>query len=473
MMLAALLGGCASAPPSQRAITPLASAQTLEQRSLSDPGLQRFIAAQTGAPQAADLPWTPQRLSLAALYFHPDLQVGRASVQLADADLQIARQRPNPNLQLGLKYGSAAALMAPSPWTVGAAIGLLLASQAQRAAQTVQAQAGVRAARRLLHAKQWQVHARVQQAEIALWAAQQQLRLQQQVMDTALALQGRTGARAQAGMDTPRAAALAQQGAQDAALQVSRDLAKAHAARIALAAAIGVPESALQHVRLDFSKMDAAPPDPEAVHLDRLRNRALQRRDDVRAAWQRVQAAQAALQLAQSQRDGGPSSIAPGAQRDQGVNRLMLGVRVPLPLCNQHQGQIAAARARLAQREAVLQQTQSQDLARMEQAEAALSAARQQARQIAQLMAAIRALWVDDRVAQAKGLIGPVQPLRARLRLLASERAGLQLRAAQWRAFAALQAALQQHLPPSQAQHRGTSPMPTPTHLSRVVWRTE
>jgi outer membrane protein TolC len=472
-MLAALLGGCASAPPARPAITPLASAQALEQRSLSDPGLQRFLATQAGAPQAAGQAWTLQRLSLAALYFHPSLRVGRASVQLAEADLRIARQRPNPSLQLGLKYGSAATLMAPSPWTVGAAIGLLLESHAQRAAQTAQAQAGVHAAQLLLHAVRWQVRSRVQRAGIALWAARQQLRLQQQVLDTALALQGRTAARAQAGLDAPLAAALAQQAAQDAALQVSRDRGIAHAAQIALAAAIGVPETALQHARLDFFELHAAPPDPDAARLDRLRRAALERRDDVRAAWQRVQAAQAALQVAQALRDGVPPSIAPGAERDQGVNRLMVGVRVPMPLFNQHQGQIAAARARLAQQQALLQQAQAQALAHIEQAEAALSAARQQARQSAQLMAVNRALWAADNAAQAKGLIGPVHTLRAQMRLLKTEQAALQAHAAQWQAFSALQAALQLRIASTQTRRPVALPETNPTHLSRVVWRTE
>ncbi|OYV35557.1 MAG: transporter, partial [Thiomonas sp. 20-64-5] len=209
----------------------------------------------------------------------------------------------------------------------------------------------------------------------------------------------------------------------------------------------------------------------------RLRRKALLERDDVRAAWQRVQAAQAALQLAQTLRDGGAPSIAPGAERDQGVNRLVLGVRVPLPLFNQHQGQIAAARARLAQREAMLKQTQAQALARIEQAETALSAAQAQARQSAQLIAVNSALLAADSAAQAKGLIGPAQPLRAQLRLLSTERAALQARAAQWHAYAALQSALQQQIPPTKAQRPDTSPVPAalsaPTHLSRVIWRTE
>lgn len=477
-LLAAVVAGCASVPPPKPGAAPQASAQALEQRSLRDPGLQRFIALQTGAPQPADQPWTLQRLSLAALYFHPALRVDRAGVQLAEADLQIARQYPNPSLNLGIKYGSAAALVAPSPWTVGAAIGLLLVSHAQREAQAAQAEAGVRAARLLLHGASWQSRARVQRAYVALWAAQQQARLQQQVLDTDLDLQGRTATRAQAGLDSPLAVALAQQAAQTAALQRSHDQWMEHAAHAALAAAISVPDAALRAVRISFSALDSTPPQPAAAQLAQLRSKALAQRDDVRAAWQQEQAAQAALQLAQAQRDGGPPGIAPGAERDQGVNRLMFNARVPLPLFNQHQGQIAAAHARLARARAVLQQVQAQVLAGIEQASIALHAAQAQARQADALRSVNRSLLQADATAQRQGLIGPVQVLRSRLLLLSTEQAALQASAAQWQALGALQTALQHELkeggPPP---HPGTTPAPDTTppqgspQLSAVVWR--
>jgi len=488
ILSAALLGGCASAPPPAPESTPQASARALEQRNLADPGLQRFIALQTGAPRRANPPWSLRDLSLAALYFHPDLRVDQAGVQLAKADLRIALQEPNPSLNLGLKYGGAAALAAPSPWTVAAAIGLLLVSHAQRQAQAAQAEAGVRAARLLLHGARWQVRARVQHAFVALWAARQQTRLQHKVVETDLDLQGRTAARAQAGMDAPLAAALAQAAAQTAALQLSRDQGHERSAQAALAATIGVPDAALRAVHIDFSALHAAPPQPGAAQLAQLRSDALARRDDIRAAWQLEQAAQAALQLAQAQRDGGPPMLAPGAERDQGVNRLLLNARVPLPLFNQHQGQIAAGRARLARARAVVQQVQGQVLAHIEQAEAGLHAAQTQSAQAERLSVVNLELLQADEAAQRLGLIGPVQVLRARLRALATEHAALRARVAQWQALGALQAALQTPLnrapptpqpgaapaplPPEAAPRSPpqSSPQPSP-RLSDVVWR--
>ena len=458
------LCGCAARPPaSEPAVTPQSSAQRLVQRRFNDPGLERFLAAQTGQAQPLDSPWTPGRLSLAALYFHPDLRVDRAALQLAQADLRIARQRPNPPLDIGLKYGAAAGLAAPSPWTVGAAIGLLLLSQTQRQAQTQQAAAGVRAARLLLQGTMWRVRAQVEHATVALWVAREQTGLQQQAVHTEEQLQHRIAQRAVAGFDSPLAAAQARQAAQRAAMELAQARGSEQQAWVALAAAVGVPVAALRQVRLDLSAYAAAPPRVDPTPAQRLL--ALAQHTTVRAAWQRLQAAQAGLRLVLAQRDGGPLQIAPGAERDQGVDRLTLGARIPLPLFNQHQGQIAAARARLAGARAGLLQAQARVLARFEQAATSVAAAQHQATEAEHLLQANRQRVSATEAAQRAGLLGAVPVLRARLLALTAERAMLAARAQQWQATVALQSALQAPLPPAPAELQGAEP------LSRVAWR--
>lgn len=456
------LGGCAVRPPAvvEPAVTPQSSAQRLVQRRFNDPGLQRFLAAQTGQAQPPDSPWTPGRLSLAALYFHPDLRVDRTALQLAQADLRIVRQTPNPRLDIGLKYGAAAGLAAPSPWTVGAAIGLLLLSQTQRQAQ--QAAAGVRAARLLLQGTMWRVRAQVEHATVALWVAREQAELQQQAVHTEEQLLHRIAQRAAAGLDSPLAAAQARQAAQRAAMQLARARGGEQQAWAALAAAVGVPVAALRQVRLDLSAYAAPPPRVDPTPAQRLH--ALAQHTTVRAAWQRLQAAQAGLRLALAQRDGGPAQIAPGAERDQGVDRLTLGARVPLPLFNQHQGQIAAARARLAEARAGLLQAQARVLTRIERAAAGVAAAQHQATEAERLLQADRHRVSATEAAQRAGLLGNVPVLRGRLLALTAERAVLAARAQQWQATVALQSALQAPLPPAPAELQGAGPLP------RVAW---
>ena len=458
-LLAAVLGGCASAPALSPVTPPSASAQALQHRRLSNPALQRFITLQTGSPQPADLPWDAHRLALAALYFHPGMRVAQADLQLAEADLQTARQWPNPQLQLGLKYNTAAALAAPSPWTVGAAIGLLLVSHAQRAAQAAQARAGVRAARLMLSASGWIVRSRVRLAFITLWAAEQDATLRRRLLDVRMEVRGRTAQRVRAGAVSPLAAAQAEQAAQTAVLQLTQAQGAVHSARAALAAAIGVPETALRGARLDFAALSNIPAMPDARRLAHWQTAALQNRADVRAAAARERAARAALQLALAQRDGGPPSIAPGFQRDQGANRLTADATLPLPLFNQHQGQIAAARARLALRHAELQQVQARVLARLERAEVDLRTANAAQQQAHALLQADQDLLRAAESSLRSGWLGPLAVVRARLRVLGAERVALQTGTMQWRALARLEDVAQQSLT---TDRLGTDPAARP-----------
>ena len=458
-LLAVLLAGCATAPALPPVAPPAASARALQQRSLSDPGLQRFITLQAGSPQPADLPWDARRLGLAALYFHPTVRVAQADLQLAEADLQTARQWPNPQLQLGMKYSTTAAIAAPSPWTVGAAIGLLLVSHAQRAAQTAQARAGVRAARLMLSASGWAVRSQVRLAFIALWAAEQNVALDQRMLNERLIIQGRVSQRARAGWVSPLAAARAEQAAQAAILQLTQAQGAVRSARIALASAVGVPDTALRDAKLDFAAMQNAPVMPDASRLALWRTAALEHRADVRAAAAQEQAARAALQLALTQRDGGPPTIAPGFERDQGANRLTATATLPLPLFNQHQGQIAAARARLALRHAELQQVQARVLARLERAEVDLRTANAAQQQAHALLQADQDLLRAAESSLRSGWLGPLAVVRARLRVLGAERVALQTGTMQWRALARLEDVAQQSLT---TDRLGTDPAARP-----------
>ncbi|MDE2120049.1 MAG: TolC family protein, partial [Betaproteobacteria bacterium] len=110
-----LLAACSAARPPAAVESATASADHWIQRGLEQPGLQRWLRAR-GASHAPGQAWSERQLRLAALYFHPDEELARAGVQLAQADLRIAGQWPNPRLQLALKYQATQAVALPSPW---------------------------------------------------------------------------------------------------------------------------------------------------------------------------------------------------------------------------------------------------------------------------------------------------------------------------------------------------------------------
>src|SRR6266851_273809 len=101
-----LLWGCASYH--EAPLSPAANAAAIEARSLDDARLRRFITAGLGGADPATS-WNLARLTLAALYFHPDLDVARAGLASAEAAVLTAGQRPNPTLNLAAVLGTGAA----------------------------------------------------------------------------------------------------------------------------------------------------------------------------------------------------------------------------------------------------------------------------------------------------------------------------------------------------------------------------
>ena len=74
-----LAAGCAHFEP--KPVSPAQTASALENRTFGDPGLRGFLeknlprdAAAAGLPRA----WDFEMLTLAAFYYHPDLDVARA-----------------------------------------------------------------------------------------------------------------------------------------------------------------------------------------------------------------------------------------------------------------------------------------------------------------------------------------------------------------------------------------------------------
>src|SRR5262245_46428723 len=101
-MATAFLAACIHVAP--QPIDPTASARRLEARTLAD--AESFVAAPGGGTQ-----WDVETLTLAALYFHPELDVARAQAAVARAAIVTAGERPNPTVSLPVEHKSEA-----HPW---------------------------------------------------------------------------------------------------------------------------------------------------------------------------------------------------------------------------------------------------------------------------------------------------------------------------------------------------------------------
>jgi outer membrane protein TolC len=135
-----------------------------------------------------------------------------------------------------------------------------------------------------------------------------------------------------------------------------------------LAAAIGMPVAALDGVRLDLAAFDTAPRPEDVAALARA---ALIDRPSVRAALEHYRAAQDRFRAAIDRQYPG-FTIGPGYHYDQGDNKFLLALSVPLPVFNQNQGPIAIARAERRRAAARFDAAQQRVLAMIDRARADL-----------------------------------------------------------------------------------------------------
>lgn len=341
LVLATTLMTTACATYRPEPILPLRTAARFDARSLDDPRLGTFIAAMRPADADGPRRWDIDTLTLAALYYHPDIDLAFARLDVARAVIVTTRQRPNPSVGLSPQFaGNSGNVPA---WTVGLAVNVLLELFGKRADRTREAQSLADAARADIGTTAWRVRGRVRGALLDLWSAQRRVDVAQRRLALEDRLVGLLNRRLAVGeassLDTAREATARDQ----LALGVTDGQRGIAAARAQLATAIGVSAMALDGVVLDTATFDA---DRSAfVDTAQVRRTALTDRADIRAALDRYAAAQAALQL-QIANQFPNIALGPAYSYDQGQNKFGLSLVTDLPLFNQNQGLIGEAAAR-------------------------------------------------------------------------------------------------------------------------------
>jgi len=367
LALVVLLAGCVSyhAQP----LSAEKAADNLAARSLADPGLQRFIAQNGGRTGP---PWTLQKLTLAAWYYHSDMAVARAQVAAAEAGVRLAKERPEPVIGFIPQYTSNAGGL--SPWTLSYSLDLPLETAGKRGKRAAVATAQESSARYQLAVAAWKVRSRVRSSMLLLWQARESEKLlaQHGADQAALAdlleqryLAGEIGlaevlpSRIAAGRDR---VALEDAGRQE------------RLAEAAFASAIGISARALADRPIDFAAVANAPAE-KLLDETQLRQWALQARPDILAALADYASAEASLKL-EIARQYPDLNLGPGYMWDQGADRWSLGIGLTLPIFNLNRGAIARAEAGRSSAAARFDSLQSGILGDLESARAGYLASR-------------------------------------------------------------------------------------------------
>ena len=363
-----------------RPLNPADSAVRIEARTLSSPALREFIVSVVGRRTAAwpFKTWDIDRLTLAAIYYHPDLALARAQAETADAATTTAGQRPNPSITVTPTWIRNLATAAV-PWIAASAINIPIETAGKRGFRIDKTEHLTDAARMRVADAAWLVRGRLRLAMLETYAAKEAERLVQQQLTIQQAMTQRLELQLSVGEITRLEVIRAHLALNQLQLNVSAAQKRSAESRVMLAAAIGVPVDALSGIEIDFTAL-SKPPELASIPIQNLKEIALRQRPDVLAALADYAAAQSALQLEVANQY--PNIQAnPGYAWEMGEHRWALGATMQLPILHQNQGPIAEAEAKRRELAVRFEALQMRILGDIDRARAGL--------------AAVHAKWLD------------------------------------------------------------------------------
>ena len=440
-LCAAGLCACAPVPYQARPIDADASARAFGERSESAPGLAQFAA---GAGYAGSWPpaqWRLDELSLAAIYFSPEVKVARGQAAVARAELNTAEQRPPFGVQPVVEHHSNG-LEPSQPWSVGVALELPWTTAGRREARTERASRLDEAAQLDVAQAVWRARAKVRDSLIDLLEARRRL----------AALEERRAARAQMRALVLRRVELGAMSSRDlgqedlalgeAEAGASFERARMRDAQSRLAQALALPQDTVERIAVaddPFASADAVT-DPAQARALALRNRL-----DVRRRLLEFAAADADVKLAVASQYP-ELSLSPGYLWDQGDNVWILAANIILPTGPRAQALVREAQARRELAARVFEAQQATAIGESGQAFTRAQSARAVSEAAARKSELARAQLARVEKLFAAGGADRMDLTAARLSALAAQDTEREAAIARLRAIAALEDALQRPL---------------------------
>lgn len=442
----AAFAGCASYQPK-----PLIAGAThaqIENRRLDDVGLRQFL---TTHGQSASGEWDLSRLTLAAFYFSPELDVARAQLLEAEAGVRTAETRPNPTFRFSPTYNRDT-LGGITPWILAYALDVPIETGGKRAYRTAEARYRAEVARLRVAGSAWAVRSAVRRALTDLHAAEATADLwrgQRPLLADAARL---VEAQVNAGDVSPLYSAQARIALNRAELSARESERAVNTARSQLAQAIGIPLAALNDLGVSYR----GPSDsPEPTTATEARTWAAQNRADLLAELAAYSAAEAALQ-GEIARQYPDLSFGPGYELDQGAGKWSLGIGVTLPIFHQNEGPIAAAKARRETAAARFLALQNRVLAEVDRASADYASAVGDMENVKAMRASLEQQTRTVALLQQAGETSRLELVRAQIELADNSRAELEVSVRLARALSALEDAVQRPLGWSESTLRKT-----------------
>ena len=367
LVLLFVMAGCVTYQ--DRPLLPEKTLDDFESRCLGTDELETYLDKnlESGSSSSWDLP----KLTLAAFFYNPKLDVARSRLSGAKGQEKAAAEYPNPDLGITPGFNSTTGYSAPvSPWILGVALDIPIETAGKRGYRIAEARYLSESARLQIAQSAWELRHQVREALLNLYAATQkealldrrgllekdQIELLKQLLDL--------------GEISANELSLARITYEQTRLTWLDENKYKVQARMQLAATIGVPAKALEAIEFCFDVFEVLPDHIPSVEAQR---RAMLNREDLLGAIADYQACQAALQR-EVARQFPDVRLGPGYEFDQSENKWMLGLSVNLPIFNQNKGAIAVAEARREQAAAEFMAVQARIVGDIEQAVASYRA---------------------------------------------------------------------------------------------------
>ena len=325
-----------------RPIVPARTMEDLEARRLDAPDLGRFLVANNEVAAWPPETWDLKSLTLAALYYHPDMDIARAQWGVARGGRITAGERPNPVLNPLMGYNTTSPRSEVTPWIPEVALELTIETAGKRGIRIAEARRLAESARWQILATAWAVRSGLRGALLETFAAgeragllAEQEKLQAELVRL-LELQKDEGevsvydlTQARLALDRVRLETIEAARLNEAALS-------------GLASALGLTRGALEGLSFSFGEFRSAP--PLDLPAGEVRKHAVLNRSDILAALAAYEASQMALKL-EIARQYPDITLGPDYQLDQTDSKWTLGLALELPILNRHRGPIAEALA--------------------------------------------------------------------------------------------------------------------------------
>jgi CRISPR system Cascade subunit CasA len=339
-----MLGGCMHYQPQPAA--PATVLDTRDQRDIDPNLLAKRIAAL--APKAAGRAVTWDRLDLfaAATLYNPEIRSARAALATAAANARAARAATGPNLTLTSEYARDPA--ASSRWLVGGLIDIPIDAGGRRRSRLEVADIATLGAQYDLAETVWTVRMAICRALAAQFIAQRQVA----ILTTLEAIRARQLESAERRLAAGEIARGDVERVRNDGADIARRLNDAQAtgrtARQALAAAIGLPESALADITPTWDKFDAAAPDPTLSIDAEHRRAAILARADILHALGNYQSAEAELR-GEVAKQYPAITLSPGYTWERGLVKIPFSLGLVLPPLDLNRRAILAAETKRAE----------------------------------------------------------------------------------------------------------------------------